>query len=329
VNRHVVEVDPLRERASATPERLKRTSPNEPGAEGRRPPVSTRSRENAPLSRLGERVDTLRELQLWFARAVMTPDGAGAAATRDDANRVLTRGPRLQALDRLEIYRRAYQARLIECLVDDYPVLRNAIGEGPFEDLCRAYIERHPSDGPNLNSFGRHMEHFCRESEPSSSPLRHFAAELAALEWAIVEVIHAPSSEPLTLASLRDVPMDAWAAARLVPNSAFRLLRFVTPVNEYFQAVREGKNPPIPSAFPSATIVYRSGATVWRMDLTASMFDVLSALVAGETLGASLSRAEASFGAIDEQEATQRVLTWFREWMGSGLFVRVEVDERG
>jgi hypothetical protein len=119
--------------------------------------------------------------------------------------------------------------------------------------------------------------------------------------------------------------MEAWATARLVPNSAFRLLRFDSPANAYFQAVREGKHPPLPTTDPSATVVYRSGATVWRMDLTVPMFDVLSALAAGDTLATSLARAEASFGTIDEQEVAQQVLGWFREWVGSGLFVRVQV----
>jgi hypothetical protein len=57
------------------------------------------------------------------------------------------------------------------------------------------------------------------------------------------------------------------------------------------------------------------------MDLTVPMFDVLSALVAGETLAASLSKAEASFGA----KAAERVLGWFRDWVGSGLFARVQL----
>jgi hypothetical protein len=51
---------------------------------------------------------TLRTVQLWFARAVMTPEGAPAAADDRGAERRLTPGPRLSALERLEIYRRAY-----------------------------------------------------------------------------------------------------------------------------------------------------------------------------------------------------------------------------
>jgi hypothetical protein len=169
------------------------------------------------------------------------------------------------------------------------------------------------------------MAGFCRDEAPAPFPVRSFATDLASLEWAIVEVIHAPSSEPLTLEGLGEAKAEAWAAARLVPNSASRLLRFEHPVNAYFQAVRDGGDPEVPAQGASATVVYRSGPTVWRMDLTVPMFDVLSALVAGERLDASLARTETSLGPIGEQEAAELVLGWFREWVQSGLFARVEL----
>jgi hypothetical protein len=320
VNRHSVDIDTVRERASATPGGL--------GSRVQRAPagLDRTTAEGAPFAGpAGVASGALREEQLWFARAIMTPESAPAAVSDEDARRRLTSGPRLGAQERLEIYRRGYHARLVECLADDYGVLRHALGECAFEDLCRAYIARHPSESPNLNGFGRKMEAFCRREAALPSPTCVVAADLAALEWAIVEVIHAPSSPALTPEDLGEVPVDAWPDARLVPNAALRLLCFETPVNAYFQAVREGNNPPLPSTCPSATVVYRSGPRVWRMDLTVPMFDVLSALVAGQTLGTSLSRAEASLGAIEEEEAAARVLGWFREWVGSGLFVRVEL----
>jgi len=325
VNRHVVDVDLVRERASATPADLgarPTQAVRDVFPDPRRAPIS---RADAAHARRDPPLGDLRQRQQWFARAVMTPETGDPAVSDDEASRELTDGPRLRALDRLEIYRRSYHSRLVECLADDYPVLKGALGETAFEDMCRGYIARHPSEGPNLNFFGRHLERFCRDEVLSPFPLRPFASDLAALEWAIVEVIHAPSSDPLTLDGLRDVPMGAWAEARLVPTSAFRLRSFENPVNGYFQAVREGRSPVVPSPQRSATVVYRSGPTVWRMDLTVPMFEVLSALVDGETLSMSLSRAEQGFGPIEEQQAAESVLGWFRDWVGSGLFARVEL----
>jgi hypothetical protein len=245
---------------------------------------------------------SLREEQLWFARAVMT--GAGMEL----ADRRLTAGPKLDARQRLDVYRRGYEARLVECLADDYPVLQMALGHESFQALCRVYVERYPSEAPNLNAYGRHMAEVCEG----------FAADLATLEWAIVEVIHQAAGAPLTMENLAAIPMDAWATARLLPARAVRLLALGYPANDYFQAVRDGHAPPLPGPQPSATVVYRSGPTVWRMGLTPPMHRVLAALLGGQPLEAALSLAG--------DESPERLTAWFREWVSSGLFVGVDAS---
>lgn len=267
----------------------------------------------------------LRAKQVWFAGAIMSPAAEQADA---DVTTILTEGPRLSASERLDVYRRAYVARLVECLADDYPSVKAALGEQCFESLCRAYVARHPSTSPNLNAYGRTMADFCREQSGSADlwsagATPAFAADLATLEWAMVEVIHAPSSATLTPSGLAQVPVERWADARLGMVPALRLLRFGHPVNAYLQALRQGEAPAVPGAAPSAVAVYRSGATIWRMDLSEPMFDLLRSLASGETLGTSLERAAARFEDVDEAGAVGRVMDWFREWVSSGLFSRI------
>jgi hypothetical protein len=246
--------------------------------------------------------ESLREEQLWFARAVM--DGVDT----DQADGRLTAGPKLGPRERLDVYRRGYEARLVECLADDYPVLQAALGDEPFEALCRAYVARYPSRAPNLNAYGCYMAKVCEG----------FASDLARLEWAIVEVIHEASGAPLTMEDLAAIPMEAWATARLIPARAVRLLTLDYPANDYFQAVRDGHAPPLPGPHPSATAVYRSGHSVWRMGLTPPMHRVLTALIGGEPLEAALGLAE--------EESPERLTAWFREWVSSGLFVSVDAS---
>ena len=114
---------------------------------------------------------------------------------------------------------------------------------------------------------------------------------------------------------LAAIPMDAWGTARLTASKALRLLTFQYPVNEYFQAVKDGGVPSIPSPAPSAAVAYRSGRTVWRMSLTPPMQRVLAALVAGDALEAALDLAGG--------EPAENVTAWFRECVSSGLFVAV------
>jgi hypothetical protein len=259
----------------------------------------------------------LRDTQAWMLDAI-TGDGAAA----DLAPSMLTAGPQLDARERLEIYRSAYRSRLVECLADDYPVLALALGEERFHALCHAYTDRFPSTSPNLNAFGRHMAELSRDVESV------FASDLARLEWALVEVLHAECPATLDLAALQAIAPDAWGRARLVAGDALRVLRFEYPVNAFYTACKKDEHaPPIPSAAPCAAAVYRTGPTLWRMDLTPAMTRVLEALVAGVPIADALARME-----HDETdpaalaEAERSVMIWFREWVSSGFFARVDVE---
>jgi hypothetical protein len=331
----------LHERASATPfapsPAPARTPPR---AAGKRAVGKRAVTKRAVTKRPGVAATraSLRAVQEWFAQVIMHPDtpAAGVASARKgaalgvtrakDLGRVVTAGPRLSAMQRMAVYHHAYRARLVDVLADDYPSVAHAIGEREFESLCRAYIERHPSKDPNLNHFGRHMPAFCRTRR--TAPWRRFAADLAALEWAMVDSIHAPDASVLSLEALATVAPEQWASALLPKSDSLQVLRFDYPVNAYLQAVREEKAPPIPAPEESATAVYRHGKRIWRMDLTPAMAGLLEDLFAGKTLGEALASIEAhADGPETLAEAERNVMVWFRAWVAGGFFARVEFHQ--
>jgi hypothetical protein len=267
---------------------------------------------------------SLRALQQWFVEAVTS----SCADERLDAGarRVLTSGPKLGELYRLGVYRYAYRARLVECLVDDYPALQFALGADPFEALCHEYIQRHPSSSPSLNGFGKHMARFCLDEAQEPFPLRRFAADLAKLEWALVEVLHARTADALSPDALAAIPAERWPDARLPPSASVRVLRFEHPVNPFFQAFKTDQEPTVPAPAPAATAVYRTDMTLWRMDLTPAMASLLEGLFRGETLGEALGKLEDGLSEADAAEAERNVMVWFREWVAGGLFARVDLD---
>jgi hypothetical protein len=291
----------LHERASATPEHA---------------PANREARVgSAPAWATGEL--SLRSHQEWFLAVIMTPEHEPAPVDSTSAGRLVTPSSMLSSLARLEIYRRSYQARLIECLADDYPVLQATLGEETFEGLCRAYIDKHPSTEPSLNPFGRHMPDFCR-NHPLSDP--EFAADLAALEWAVVLAIHAPTASPLTAQDLARIPIESWPEIRLVPNPSLGVHAFEYPVNAYFSARRRGEAAALPVARHCSVAVYRTERSVWRLELTPPMATLVESLSRGETLGASLSLVAAQLDGVPEAEAAQNVTTWFSHAVSSGLF---------
>jgi hypothetical protein len=280
---------------------------------------------------------SLRDIQVWMVAAITGPE---ADASTADVERQVTAGPRLSAAERFDIYRSGYHARLFECLLDDYPVLAAMLSRvtdshsedgACFEALCRAYVDRHPSASPNLNGFGRHMASFCREAKLESFPrfdaLRVFASELAALEWALVEVLHAETAPPLEITALQALPPEAWATARFIKNEAIRVFRFEYPVNAVFIANRISEIvPEVPGPSPNAVAVYRKDMQLWRMELTPAMLGVLEPLLAGKTLGEALEAIEAE--ATDPEILAQtgaNLMVWFREWVDAGFFTRIEL----
>jgi hypothetical protein len=289
-----------RERASATPVKRRGSAPTEP-----RPAKDARPAKSIAVG--------MRALQEWFAGAVM--DHAGL----EDAERVVLPSSRLSGLERIEIYHEAYLARLVECLADDYPLLRHTLGDDRFEALCHAYVAAHPSRSPNLIAFGRHMAEFCRSE--ASSPA--WAPDLAALEWALVEVVHTAPADALSEEALSRIPPARWPGARFAPSQAVRVLELGHAANAYFQAFHDGKGPTEPAPGWSATAVFRDGATIWRMDMSRPMHALLRSLYGGATLGAALDALAAS-GALGEDEAP-RVMAWFRDWVRYGFFAGISV----
>jgi hypothetical protein len=295
----------VHERASATPERA---------------PVPREARVGSAPGWASGKLSLRSHLE-WFLAVITTPEQEPAPVDLISAGRLVTPSSTLSSLERLEIYRRSYQARLIECLADDYPILQETLGEEAFESLCRAYIDKHPSTEPSLNRFGRHMADFCREQLLAE---RDFATDLAALEWAIVLAIHAPTAPPLTAQDLARISAESWPQIRLVPNPSLGVHAFDYPVSTYLTARRRGDEAAVPARRRCSVAVYRTEQSVWRLELAPPMVTLVEALSRGETLGASLELVASQLDGVSETEAAQNVTTWFSHAVSSGLFSGIE-----
>ena len=251
-------------------------------------------------------------LQRWLFERVTSPH---AAPLGPSARRVTAGG--LPATARLEVYRQGYFSRLTECLADDYPAVAHALGPVAFEALCRAYIDAHPPRSASLNFYGAAFAGFCRG--PGALV---FEADLARLEWAVVEAIHADATATLDLVAVAALGQDQWARARLVPSPALRLVRGSYPVYDYYRAFLDGENPSAPPPAPSAIAVCRRDDDVWRLRLGEPLADLLGRLIAGERLAAALDAVSGSAGALSAG-ALERA---FGEWVTCGFFAALASD---
>lgn len=262
----------------------------------------------------------LRSLQSWFFTVTTDPVDVASGVARAGQltlESVVRRGPRQSAAERIEIYRSGYYSRLVECLADDYPALKHALGDEAFEELCHAYVRAHPSRSPSLNYFGRHFSQFLAQRGGASAG---FSSELAQLEWALVEVLHARESDELPLLQLSEYGPDAWARARFRPSAALRVFQFAYPVNAYFQSFRDDQEPAIPSLRTTRVAVYRRSKLLWRLELSDVMYQLLTWLLSGVSLGEALERSK-QLGDITEEQ----IMTWFGHWTSQRFFDAVEL----
>jgi hypothetical protein len=233
----------------------------------------------------------------------------------------------LVSTEGLAVYHHAYTARLIEALADDYPTVQFALGNHNFERLARRVVQAQPSTHPNLNRYGIALLNTL-ESGKIRIANRSFLIDLARLEWALVEAVHAPPPAALSPSALQAIPPEHWENVRFTPSPSLRLLHSRWPVNDYLQAFREGKAPTFPRrttgvapAERNTTAVYRQGFRVWRMSLSSLAAGLLERLSAGIPLGAALEPVQGQAGA-------ERVMQWFQSWVGGGVFSSIALDER-
>src|SRR5713226_137689 len=107
----------------------------------------------------------LGQIQRWMQATIMHPVGVaeGMASTEarrhidvgpDAAETIVNRSQALSALERLAIYGYAYYARLLECLREEFPVLKHALDEEVFDAFAVGYLQQYPSRSYTLFQLG-------------------------------------------------------------------------------------------------------------------------------------------------------------------------------
>jgi hypothetical protein len=251
----------------------------------------------------------------------------------DEVEQIINRSRALTAVERLEIYGRAYYARLLECLREEYPVLAQTAGEELFDDFAIGYLQEYPSRSYTLNHLGRNLPRYLAETwsrEGSDEALAagwpEFLIDLATLEWVYSEVFDGPGWEGQSLLSadqLLAIPPDRWPEARLVFVDCFRLLALRYPVHEYYSAVR-AEEEAVPAG-PAETLlaITRRNYTVRRHPLSRPQYDLLDALYRRETVGQAIARVAGP----DLDALAHDLRQWFSCWSAEGFFKTVQLPE--
>jgi hypothetical protein len=169
----------------------------------------------------------LAGLQAWLQKAIITP----WKVREEQIESSVKRGGPLTPVQRVAIYSRAYQGRLIECMQNEFPVLLFALERDLFVRFASEYLMQCPSRSYTLTELGKNFPTYLAKTAPDE-PWAKFIIELAVLERAFCEVFHSQGYE-----GSAQVPSSESCEITLEPNS--RELSFTFPVDRYFTDVRK------------------------------------------------------------------------------------------
>lgn len=221
----------------------------------------------------------------WLVGAITTPRAPRPARLRDIA---------ISAETGLGIYRHAYRARLVECLADDFPALRALLGPAAFDELAGAVIAARPPRDATLNRYGRQLVVHLRAHPAAGRP----ALDLARLEWALVEAIHAPLAPALAADALAGLPPQAWAGLRLGAVPSLRVVTSRWQIDLLYRQHLRGETPVVAAPDGECVLVLRREDGLHRLALVPERGRLVAALARGLPLGEALARSRLDPAAV-------------------------------
>lgn len=280
----------------------------------------------------------LDRLQRWMQAVITHPGGIGSGVASAEARQsvaldaktletVVTPSETLTGAERLDIYRRSYHARLLQCFGEMFPALLHALGEHLFNLFTLDYLQRHPPHSYTLDNLAdRFAQHLAETRPDSDAPPGEreswpdFIVELAEIEWAFLKVYDGPGTEGRTLPSAEDILAlddEGILESRPAPSPCLRLFAFRYPVHAYMLAVRRGEQPQMPAPNVTFVAATRVNYRVMLFELSAQQYAALKAFDGQHVLVDALNQIEPHF---DPQLHVATIRDWLSDWALKGFF---------
>lgn len=226
----------------------------------------------------------------WFRRS-----GAFAGALLDPdvpiPNGVGTKNCGNPAPKRFSVYRNNVVVSLMEALAATFASTKALLGEANFEQISRAFVALHPPQSAMMQTYGETFPEFV-ENLPALSELP-FLADLARVEWAWNEAVHAIDETPLDGDELASLSPEESLALVLKPMSATTLILSTYSVHALFLGRFDELDDDLDFDEPQNALVVRQDFDVQVIDLPQADALCLQKLLDGLPLGESVAAAMA------------------------------------
>lgn len=250
----------------------------------------------------------LHDAQALFARAMLSPAGAGAVPSVPLAGIFST--PEEILPERLEIYRNNIFGNLAKALLDTYPLIEKLTGGDFAKSLMRAFILENPPREACLNRYGDGFAAFLESFAPAKD--LPYLPDVARLEWAMNEAYYAPDDAPLAPAGLQSAPPGTLADVALPPRSSVRLLESRWPlltIRDFCLKEDRNEEETLDLALGGCRVmIYRPVLVADIVPLAPAEYAFLQAVKAGNVLGDALASVLKRFPGFDFQGFLQKHL---------------------
>jgi hypothetical protein len=269
---------------------------------------------------------SLAELQRRFFELVTGPEGvaeelAARGIPERELRAIIAGDARASAVERLDVYANMYFFRILDVLRADYPKLVAVLGDDAFHDLATDYLQAHPSRHPSLRFVGAALPAFVARHALAAE--RPWLGELAALEWARVDVFDRADAEVLAREALANVAPEDFAAIGLAPVPACALVPAAFAVEDPWRAAEAGDAPTAPprAAEGHAVMVWRRGVVVHHRAVEGAERRALELVLPGTTFGALCASLGASLGS--DEEAAAFGARCLAQWLADELLAQL------
>jgi hypothetical protein len=206
----------------------------------------------------------------------------------------------------LAIYANMYASRLHDALAEDYPKLRAALGDERFAAITAPYLRAHPPRSFTLRDAGLALAAYLRDSALAPP----WAADLAALERARVEVFDGPDAEPLAHAGV--VALEARLPELVVvwvPSSAVVPLAWA--VDDLWSALEDDQPAFEPAREARVVLVWRRDLSVLHRTLEPDEAELARAVA----IGTPFAEVCEQLGRIHGDDASGRAAELLLRWL--------------
>lgn len=205
---------------------------------------------------------------------------------------------------RFAVYRNNVVISLVDALADTFPVSLQLVGETFFRAMARLFVRASPPRSPILAFYGERFPAFIEHFPPAATV--PYLADVARLEMARLEAMHAPDAIPITASALADTLQNAGALPdlRMQLHPSLRILPSCYPVVSLWAAHQGvGDIARIDTAVPETALVIRPYLEVQVLAIDSSVAGFIDQLLEGTSLGTAYEQAIVAYSHFDLSQA--------------------------